>query len=174
MSGIARESQCLLFDWGDTLMRDFPESSGPMAAWSHVEAVPNVKEVLAQLRSQWTLALATNSVDSDETAIWEALNRVGLRSLLDKVYCFQSIGHSKPAPDFFNYIVNDLGVDRRRMIMVGDGFEKDVLGANLAGIRGVWFNQLSDEIKIGKMYKTICDFRSLPETLAAFGIESDS
>ncbi len=90
MSGIARN---------DTLMRDFPESNGPMVAWSHVEAVPNVKEVLAQLRSQWTLALATNSVDSDGMAIWKALNRGGLRSLLDKVYCFQSIGHSKPAPD---------------------------------------------------------------------------
>ena len=45
MSGIARN---------DTLMRDFPESSGPMAAWSHVEAVPNVKEALAQLRSQFS------------------------------------------------------------------------------------------------------------------------
>lgn len=45
MSGITRN---------DTLMRDFPESSGPMAAWSHVEAVPNVKEALAQLRSQFS------------------------------------------------------------------------------------------------------------------------
>ena len=174
MSKIGRDSRCVLLDWGNTLMREFPEYSGPMAAWSHVEAIPNVKEVLAQLRPQWILALATNSVDSDETAIWEALDRVGLRSLLDKVYCFQSIGHSKPAPDFFNYIVDDLGMDRRCMIMIGDGFEKDVLGANLSGIRGIWFNESSDEIRSGKMYKTIRDFRSLPETLAAFGIEDDN
>ena len=46
MSGMGRESRCVLFDWGDTLMRDFPEFSGPMASWSHVEALPNVKEVL--------------------------------------------------------------------------------------------------------------------------------
>ena len=154
-------------------MRDFPEFSGAMAAWPHVEAVPNVKEILVELRPQWTLALATNSVDSDETQIWQALDRVDLHSLLDKVYCFQSIGHSKPTPEFFDYIVEDLGMDRRRMVMVGDGFEKDVLGANHSGIRGIWFNELSSEVRIGRMYKTIGDFRSLPATLAEFGIESD-
>ena len=174
MSSIVRESRCVLLDWGDTLMRDFPEFSGPMAAWPHVETMPNVEEVLVELRPQWTLALATNSIDSDETAIWDALDRVELRSLLDKVYCFQSIGHSKPAPSFFHYIVKDLQIDRRRIVMVGDGFEKDVLGANHSGIRGIWLNELSDEVKVGKMYKTIFDFQSLPEALAAFDVESDS
>ena len=174
MSGIARESRCVLLDWGDTLMRDFPAFSGPMAGWPHVEALPNVKETLAQLRPQWTLALATNTIDSDETAIWKALDRVGLRSLLDKVYCFQSIGHSKPAPGFFDYIVKDLLMGRRRMVMVGDGFEKDVLGANQSGICGIWFNESSDEMRVGKMYKTIFDFRSLPDVLTAFSIESDT
>ena len=174
MLGIARESRCVLLDWGDTLMRDFPKFSGPMAAWPHVEVLPNVKDTLVELRPQWKLALATNSIDSDETEIWEALDRVGLGSLLDKVYCFQSIGHSKPAPDFFDYIVKDLLMDRRRIVMVGDGFEKDVLGANQSGIRGIWFNESSDQVRVGKMYRTIFDFRSLPEALATFGIESDA
>ena len=89
MSRIARESRCVLFDWGDTLMRDFPDFTGPMAAWTHVEAIPNVRQVLVELQPQWTLALATNSIDSDEAAIWKALARVGLHSLLDKVFCFQ-------------------------------------------------------------------------------------
>ena len=155
-------------------MRDFPEFSGPMAAWPHVEALPNVKQALRELRPQWTLALATNSIDSDEEEIWEALDRVGLRLLLDKVYCFQTIGHSKPAPDFFDYIVKDLGLDRRCLVMVGDGFEKDVLGANQSGIRGIWFNESSAEVRVGKMHKTIFDFQSLPDILASFDIESDT
>ena len=174
MSRIARESRCVLFDWGDTLMRDFPEFTGPMAAWPHVEAIPNVKEILIELRSQWTLALATNSVDSDETAICEALDRVGFCSLLDKVYCFQTIGYSKPSSDFFDYIVEDLRMDRHRIVMVGDGFEKDVLGANRSGIRGIWFNESSAKEKVGKMHKTIFDFRSLPDALTSFGIEFDA
>ena len=89
------------------------------------------------------------------------------------MYCFQSIGHSKPSPGFFDYIVKDLLIDRRHIVMVGDGFEKDVLGANQSRIRGIWFNESSDEVRVGKMYKTIFDFRSLPDALATFGIESD-
>ncbi|RKU12648.1 HAD family hydrolase [Candidatus Poribacteria bacterium] len=172
MSRIARESRCVLFDWGDTLMRDFPDFTGPMAAWPHVEALPNVKEVLIELQPQWTLVLATNSVDSDETGIWEALNRVGLDSRLDKVFCFRTIGHSKPSPEFFDYIVKDLRMDRHRLVMVGDGFEKDVLGANRSGIRGIWLNESSAEVRVGKMHKTIFGFRSLPDILASFNIES--
>ena len=154
-------------------MRDFSEFSGSMASWPYVEALPNVKKVLVELRPQWTLALATNAIDSDEKAIREALDRVGLSSLLDKVYCFQNIGHSKPTPDFFDYIVKDLLMDRCRMVMVGDDFEKDVLGANRSGIRSIWFNESSDEMRIGKMYETIFDFRSLPDVLVALGVESD-
>ena len=169
-----KESRCVLLDWGNTLIRDFPEFSGPMAAWPHVEAIPNVKNVLLELRAQWTLGLATNAVDSPETAIWETLDRVGLRSLLDKVYCSQNIGHSKPEPEFFDYIVKDLGLDRRRMVMVGDDFERDVLGANQSGIRSIWFNEWSDEVRVGDMYETIFDFRSLPDMLAAIMVESDT
>ncbi|MDF1543365.1 MAG: hypothetical protein P1P71_09650 [Anaerosomatales bacterium] len=29
---------CVLFDWGDMLMIDYPEYSGPMRTWPHVEA----------------------------------------------------------------------------------------------------------------------------------------
>lgn len=90
-----RESRCILFDWGNTLMRDFPDAEGPMADWPRVETLPGVKEILRQLRPHWTLALATNAVASDEPSVWRALARGGIASLLDRVYCFQTIGHMK-------------------------------------------------------------------------------
>jgi putative hydrolase of the HAD superfamily len=40
-----RTNRCLLFDWGDTLMRVFPEYVGPMAAWPKVEAMPHAEEM---------------------------------------------------------------------------------------------------------------------------------
>jgi len=27
--------KALIFDWGDTVMRDFPDCKGPMADWEH-------------------------------------------------------------------------------------------------------------------------------------------
>ena len=169
-----RESRCVLFDWGNTLMRDFPDYEGPMAVWPHVETLPNVKEVLLQLRPQWTLALATNAVASDETAVWRALDRGGIATLLDKVYCFQTIGHKKPAPAFFDYVVRDLPIERDRIVMVGDDFENDILGATRAGIRSIWLNQSSDEARAGEIYQTIHDLRSLPDLLPTLATDADA
>ena len=83
------DNGCILFDWGDTLMRDFREFSGPMASWPEVRALPGAGEVLSALRPHWRLALATNAADSSEAEIRDALERVDLSPLIDKVYCFR-------------------------------------------------------------------------------------
>lgn len=162
----SRQSRCLLFDWGDTLMRVL-EYSGPMASWPRVEAVPHVVEVLTELHPQWQTALATNAEDSDQAKIRAALGRVGLDALLDKVYGFRTIGHRKPAPRFYEHIADDLGLDGTRLVMVGDDFEADVLGANQAGLYAIWFNERSREELTGRWYRTIHDFRQLPAALDA-------
>ncbi|NLG83041.1 MAG: HAD-IA family hydrolase [Firmicutes bacterium] len=149
-------------------MRDFPQFDGPMFTWPRVEAIPHVEEVLAALRPSWILALATNAEPSDEADIRKALARVGLHELIEKVYCYRRIGHKKPSPEFFEYILADLGMEPARVVMVGDDFEMDVLGANRAGIPAVWFNERAPhERRSGKMYRTIHDFRALPEELEA-------
>ena len=162
---MSRKDQGLLFDWGDTLMRVFPDYDGPMVAWPRVEALPHVLDVLTQLCPDWRMALATNAAASTEEEIWTALGRVGLDRLLEKVYCFHTIGHKKPSREFFDTILRDLKLDHESVFLVGDDFEADVLGANRCGIRAVWLNEHSDEARVGEMYRTIHDFRDLPRAL---------
>ena len=107
-----RTTGCLLFDWGNTLMRDFPQCRGPMMAWPTVEVIPGVVEALQAVRPQWQTALATNAVDSDEPCIWAALRRGGLRDLIDRVYCFRRVGHKKPSPQFYKQIMVGSGLER--------------------------------------------------------------
>ncbi len=123
-----RNNRSLLFDWGDTLMRDIPEFDGPMANWPRVEVIPYARETLRALRPSWTLCLATNAAASSEGEIWAALRRVGLDEMFDQVYCFHRIGYKKPAKEFFTYILNDLQLNAAQVIMVGDAFETDVRG----------------------------------------------
>jgi len=33
---VMRERRCVLFDWGDTLMVDYPEYDGPMVEWPEI------------------------------------------------------------------------------------------------------------------------------------------
>ena len=46
-STLNREARCILLDWGDTVMRVFPENAGPMFTWPRVEELDGIKEVLA-------------------------------------------------------------------------------------------------------------------------------
>ena len=58
-------------------------------------------------------------------------------------------------------------MDRDRILMVGDDFENDIQGATRAGIRSIWLNKSSNESRVGQLYQTIHDLRSLPDTLPA-------
>jgi putative hydrolase of the HAD superfamily len=130
--------RCLLFDWGDTLMRDFPEFDGPMASWPRVECVPHAESVLPDLHDRWIIGLATNAIHSGEAAIRSALERGGIARYIDRIFCFKNIGVKKPSPDFFESILRAVGIDRRHVVFVGDAYETDIAGALKAGIRAVW------------------------------------
>jgi len=158
-------TRCILLDWGNTVMRVFPEYEGPMAAWPRVEAVEGIKEALSKLQPEWTIALATNAADSEEQGIWSALERVDLDRLIDRVYCFRGVGHRKSAPEYFEHVLTDLGIDRNRAVMVGDDFEADVLSANRGGIRAIWFRENGTEKRTSEMHRTIYAIHELPEAL---------
>ena len=158
-------NKCLLFDWGGTLMKELPGFKGPMVNWPKVEVIEEAPLVLSELHKNWMLAVATNAVNSNEEQIWAALDRAGLKGFIDKVYCYRAIGQKKPSPQFFSYILNDLGLDASKVFMVGDDFALDVLGANGCGIRAIWLNQNSDEERKAAMYQTVHDLKSLPNAL---------
>ncbi len=165
VEGRSRTDRALLFDWGDTLMRVYPEYDGPMCDWPRVAAMPDAVRVLTGLRGSWRLALATNAADSDAGQIEAALARVGLADLLERIYCFRSTGVRKPSKAFFEHILADLGVPASGVVMVGDDYEADALGAIGVGIRAVWLNSKGGPRHEGDRLRTISSLAELPEAL---------
>lgn len=147
--------KCVLFDWGDTVMRDMPSCDGPMYQWPQVEAVPGAFEAIARIKIERVLAIATNALESTEAEIRMALARVKLADLFDKIYCYRNVGALKPTPFFFDFILNDLRISAKDTIMVGDDFQRDIMGAARCGIFGFWLNQGSSERRVGRLYDTI-------------------
>ena len=159
------KTRCILLDWGDTVMRVFPEYEGPMFAWPRAEPVEGIAETLTKLHPDWTIALATNAADSEEREIWSALARVGLDRLIDRVFCYRGVGHRKSAREYFERVLADLGIEANQAVMVGDDFEADVLSANRSGIRAIWFDEGGTEETTGAMHRTIHGLPELPEAL---------
>ncbi len=161
-----RARPVLLFDWGNTLMREIPGASGPMSSWPRVEAIPHAREVLTALKPTFVIALATNAQASGEVEIRQALARVDLDRQVERIYGFRTIGHKKPEPEFFRFVLHNLGLSASHAVMVGDSLENDVLGANACGIRAVWFNEAGPESREGALHATIHDLADLPAALA--------
>jgi HAD superfamily hydrolase (TIGR01509 family) len=162
-------SQCVLFDWGNTVMRNFTQFEGPMHSWPRVEPVPGIHTALQVLRRSSTLALATNAVDSDENDIRMALQRCNLSDFFDHVFCFRQLGVRKPEAAFFSGIVDRLGLLTTQVFMVGDDLHGDVLAANAVGLPAVWFNATSDQSHSGVLCRTVHNLSDLPSALHELG-----
>ena len=153
----------VLFDWGDTVMRDHPEITIPMVEWETVEVIEGVADVLVYLHSSGRrLVLATSAAISDEGQIRGALARGGLDTYFSRVYCFKNTNLPK-GEEFYRYILNDLHLAASEVLMVGDGFEKDIQIPNRLGMFAIWFNPKSDETLQNDLHTTVHAMQELTE-----------
>ena len=131
----------IIFDWGDTVMRDYPELLGAMCDWPHVELIPHVYSALTELKSKYTLVIATTAGVSDTDAMVRALQRVAVKEMFSAFYSSKELGVSKPDPLFFTEVCRRAELQPRCTVMVGNDYEKDIVGAKTAGLKTVFFNE---------------------------------
>lgn len=130
----------LLFDWGNTIMKDFPDEKGKMYKWKKVETMPNAEKALKELSKIANCYLATNAKDSEKKDIRKALRRVCIDEYFKDVFCFQEIGYMKPSIEYFNSIMDKLNVSNANLVMIGDNLESDIYGAKNAGIDAILYD----------------------------------
>lgn len=135
----------IIFDWGDTLMRDFPEKPGPMYTWDVVEEIPGARRLLDYLQPKYTLCVATNAGVSDTGAMRKALQRVNLDGYFSGFFSSRDLGVAKPDPEFFLRICSVMQVNPPEALMIGNDYQKDILGAARAGLHTVFFNKNLEE-----------------------------
>jgi putative hydrolase of the HAD superfamily len=151
----------VLFDWGDTVMRDYPERTTPMVEWETVEVIDGIAEVLAYIHSTGRrIVLATSAEISNEEQIRGALARGGLDTYFSRIYSFTNTKLPK-GEAFYRHILTDLHIPASEALMVGDGFANDVNIPNTLGIFAVWFNPRSDETRTSDIHVTVHSMREL-------------
>jgi HAD superfamily hydrolase (TIGR01509 family) len=134
--------QAVVFDWGDTLMRDLPQFEGAMVHWPRVERMPGVMETLGPLKGRAVLCVASNAGDSDAELMGRALERAGIRHYFDHLWTSSELGATKPSPAFFLAILRELELEPQGCVTVGNDYEKDIVPAKAAGMWTVWLAPL--------------------------------
>jgi FMN phosphatase YigB (HAD superfamily) len=142
-------------------MSDHPEITIPMVEWDAVEVIDGITDVLGYLHSSGRrIVLATSAAISDEGQIRGALARGELVKYFSRIYCFKNT-HIPKGEAFYRHILSDVCIPASDVLMVGDGFERDVLDANAVGIFAVWFNPESEETRKDGLHVTVHSVQEL-------------
>lgn len=129
--------KCLIFDWGDTLMADDPNNKSPMYLWDEIKVMPEVAESIKYLHMKYICAVASNAGESDADKMRMAFIRVSLDENFDYYFTSKELGYKKPEKEFFLKIINELSHPAENIVMIGNDYKKDIVGAKDTGLKTI-------------------------------------
>jgi YjjG family noncanonical pyrimidine nucleotidase len=94
-------------------------------------------DLLRAVRPHARIAIVTNNLLEEQQ---DKLAHCGLASLIDLLIASEDVGVSKPDRGIFDIALDRMGLTAQDVVMVGDSWANDVVGAFNAGIRAIWFN----------------------------------
>jgi putative hydrolase of the HAD superfamily len=123
---------------------------------------PGALECLRKLGCIIKLGIITNGfVDVQK----EKLEKTGLAELVDEVLISEETGMIKPHPDVFKLALERLGVTSEYAVYIGDSYASDIVGAESAGIRTIWFNPRGVAPSGDYKGDIVADWRTLEQNL---------
>ena len=97
--------------------------------WSHA--------VLAELRPRYRLGMITNGAPDLQRL---KLAGAGVEGLFDPLVISGDLGVGKPEAAIFRHALGHAGVEPHETVMIGDSWQRDVLGAAGVGVRPIWLD----------------------------------
>lgn len=158
--------KALIFDWGDTIMRDIPGKEGAMYKWDHVEWIPYAEEALKSAFPYFICCIATSADHSDREDMIRALKRVNADQYFHYFFSSKELMYKKPDTRFFTSIAEKLSIAPNECLMTGNLYEKDIIGAKQAGMHTVFFNETRIEGKFPDADHMIFSFSEFEKVLS--------
>jgi putative hydrolase of the HAD superfamily len=100
--------------------------------------VPGALALLRGLKGKAKVGIVSNNLEDEQR---EKLRYCGMDGLVDFLVTPDRVGAAKPDRLIFQAALARLDCSPQQAVMVGDSWEDDILGAQGAGIRAVWFNR---------------------------------
>ena len=99
--------------------------------------LPHAEDVVRQIAATLPVLIVTNGITDVQK---RRLARSPLSGIVSGMVISEALGVSKPRPEIFLKALEPLGVGPRDALMIGDGVNSDIRGANNAGIDACWYN----------------------------------
>lgn len=122
--------------------------------------VPGALALIERLADRVPVAIVTNNTLHEQI---EKLATFGLDHHVDALITSEECGVAKPDGAIFRCALERLHVDARDAVMVGDSWDKDVIGATRAGIRAIWLNRFAERCPDPDLAVEIASFEPLDD-----------
>lgn len=99
--------------------------------------LPFALDILHYLQDKYTLHILSNGFREVQ---YKKMDNSGLTSFFDKIILSEDAGANKPSKDIFDYALSITSANREEVLMIGDSWEADIVGAHQSDIHQVWYN----------------------------------
>ena len=99
--------------------------------------MPHALEVVRAIAAHMPVVVVTNGMTSIQRSRYA---RSPLKDVISGLVISEEAGVSKPRPEIFHRALSPLGIRPGEALMIGDGINSDIRGANNAGIDACWLN----------------------------------
>jgi putative hydrolase of the HAD superfamily len=104
--------------------------------------MPDAREILTRLATKYRVGLLTNGAPDLQR---EKLLNSGLEPFFQAVAVSGEHDIGKPKPEIFHRLLAKLNVPATNAVMIGNSLERDILGAQNAGITSIWIKVAGSE-----------------------------
>lgn len=147
------------------LGRDLPKADrqsviddlGRMEVDIYPDAIPGIKEALADLAGRYKLAVVSDAIVTPGTGLRDVLEAHGLKQYFSAFAFSDEVGHSKPHRSMFDSVAEQLGVPLEEMLHIGDRDHNDIKGAHAIGMKAVLFTATRPDDRETTTADAICD-----------------
>lgn len=155
----------LIFDRGDTVIKDLPESYGGMGQWPYYQAVEGAIEILNRIYKKYYCVMASNTHVSTKEVIKDVLGKLKIENCIKEVFTQKELGCAKPALEFYLKIINILNADPEETCIIGNDYELDIVSAKMIGAKTILLSGKSNGFSCADI--VISKFIELPKALSA-------
>lgn len=99
---------------------------------------PRVKDVLTAIRAQGCGIYLLSNAQRLFTV--SELEMLGIQDYFDAIYLSSDYGMAKPEAAFFEYLLNEQGLEKKKTVLVGNDWSSDMLIAAKCGVDGIFLN----------------------------------
>lgn len=100
-------------------------------------------DVLEHLHRNYSLHIISNGFEEVQT---KKLMKSNIHHYFKTIVNGETIGIKKPNPQIFHHALNAANTTNKKSVMIGDGFEADILGAMEVGMDVIYFNEFNKPV----------------------------